>query len=282
MAREQQLCCIECYGVLSSELKCRECGAQYERASTGAPVLMTAEDRERFSLLLNQDSGVQMQAAYLLRQTPRWIRNLYPPLPVYVNPLAPPFLVGGPGLNLWIGGAGLVLPGFVNVDVAPVPGVDVIANGARLPFASSACDSIECPALLEHVIDAERVVSEMHRVLKPGGEVHAIVPFCHPYHAYPADYSRFSNEKLASLFGLFQHVEIGVHTGPTTTMLTFLTYYLKLIFPVHRRGPLRILNRIIVGTAGWLMFPFKYLDAFLDRLPDAHLLANHLYVRAKK
>src|SRR5262245_21873225 len=152
MAGEQQLYCIECYGVLSSELKCSRCGAQYERASTGAPVLMTPEDRERFRPLLNRDSGVQMQAKYLLRKTPIWIRNLYPPLPVYVNPLAPSFLVGGAGLNLWIGGGGLDLPGFVNVDIAPMPGVDVIANGSRLPLANSACDSIECPALLEHVI----------------------------------------------------------------------------------------------------------------------------------
>ena len=123
----------------------------------------------------------------------------------------------------------------------------------------------------------------MHRVLKPGGQSQVVVPFCHPYHAYPADYSRFSRERLESLFSDFQNVEIGIRTGPTTTMLTFLTYYLKLFFPVHCGNPLRrAVNRLIVGAAGWAMFPLKYLDIWLNRLPNAHVLANHLYVVARR
>lgn len=278
-----QLCCVECYGFLDSDLRCKRCGVKYERAATSAPVLMTPEDRKRFGVLLQRDSGVHMQAEYSRRKTPDWSRKLYPPLPVYVNPAAPPLAVNGPGLNLWIGGAGLELPGFLNVDVAPVPGVDVVANASRLPFAEASCDSIACPALLEHVADPERVVQEMHRVLKVRGEVRTVVPFCHPYHAYPADYSRFSQERLAILFSGFTDVQIGIHTGPTTTMLTFLTYYLKLLFPVHGGSTVRrTVNRLIVGAAGWTTLPFKYLDVWLNRLPSAHVLANHLYVVARR
>ena len=279
----QQLCCVECYGFLDSNLRCERCGATYERAATGAPVLMSPQDREKFGVLLGRDTGVQMQAEYSRRKTRDWTRKLYPPLPVYVNPAAPPLPVGGPGVNLWIGGAGLELPGFINVDVAPVPGVDIVANASRLPFPEKSCDSIACPALLEHVADPERVVSEMHRVLKARGEVRLVAPFCHPYHAYPADYSRFSQERLAILFLNFADVEIGIHTGPTTTMLTFLTYYLKLFFPVHGgRAARRTLNRLIVGATGWAMLPLKYLDVWLNRLPSAHVLANHLYVIARR
>src|SRR6185295_4215187 len=207
---------------------------------------------------LGRDAGVQMQAEYSRRKTRNWMRKLYPPLPVYVNPDAPPLFTFPPGINIWIGGAGLELPGFVNLDVAPVPGVDVVANASKLPFEEKSCDSIACPALLEHVADPERVVAEMHRVLKPRGEVRIVVPFCHPYHAYPADYSRFSRERLSILFSSFADVQIGIHTGPTTTMLTFFTYYLKLFFPVHGGSPFRrALNRLIVGSAGWAMLPLK-------------------------
>ena len=66
-------------------------------------------------------------------------------------------------------------------------------------------------------------------------------------------------------------------------MLTFLTYYLKLLMPVHCQNKVRrAANRFIVGAACWLMFPLKYLDIWLNRLPDAHVLANHLYVSVRK
>ena len=283
MLDEKQLRCVECYGQLSSELFCGQCCRKYERAPSGAPILMIPADRERFRALLDSERGSQMQETYSRRRNSNWLRKFYPPEPVYVSPSAPPLPIARPGMHLWIGGAGLQLPGFINVDVAPVPGVDVASNAARLPFPSGSVDSIACPALLEHVEDPARVVTEMFRVLKPGGETQVVVPFCHPYHAYPADYSRFSREHLEYMFSGFTNVEIGIRTGPTVTMLTFFTYYLKLILPVHGGSPLRRgINRLIVGGIGWIIFPLKYLDAWLNRLPDADVLANHFYVVAKR
>jgi SAM-dependent methyltransferase len=224
-----------------------------------------------------------MQAEYARRRTTELLRKLYPPEPVYINPAAPPLPQPSGGLDLWIGGGGLQLPGFVNLDIAPASGVDVVANASKLPFQSACCDSIACLALLEHVIDPDRIVGEIHRALKPGSWVQVVVPFCHPYHAYPADYSRFSEERLQGMFAAFSELKIGIRTGPTTTMLTFLTYYLKVIFPVHGgSAPGRAGRRFIVGAAGWLMAPFKYLDIWMNRMPGAHVLANHLYVSAKK
>lgn len=276
------LCCVECFGALDSDFRCSHCGAAYETAPTGAPILMTASDRQRFELVLSQDSGWKMKAEYERRRNRgSWIRKFYPPEPVYVNPDAPPLPVPGPGMNVWIGGAGLQLPGFVNLDIAPVAGVDVVSNASRLPFFANSCDFVACLALLEHVPDPDHVLAEIHRVLKPGGSVQVVVPFCHPYHAYPADYSRFSRERLAAMFGDFHDVDIGIRTGPTTTMLTFLTYYLKLIFPVHGTR-FRWPNRLLVGAACWLIFPLKYLDIWLNRLPTAHVLTNHFYVAARK
>jgi SAM-dependent methyltransferase len=247
---------------------------------------MTSSDQTRFRELLSRDSGVSMKEQYARRKRNRPIglhRKLYPPEPVFVNPAAPPLPQPTGALSLWLGGAGLHLPGFVNVDVCPAGGVDVIANASRLPFQKDCCDSVACLALLEHVPDPECVVSEMLRVLKPGGETQTVVPFCHPYHAYPADYSRFSKEALKRLFAEYEDVTIGIRTGPTTTLLTFLTYYAKLIFPVHGGVlPVRWFNRFTVGLFGWVIAPLRYLDVVVNRLPDAHVLANHLYVTARK
>ncbi|HET9217007.1 MAG TPA: methyltransferase domain-containing protein [Terriglobia bacterium] len=286
----QFLCCVRCGGPLAGELEhlvCEACAARYGASPSGVPILMTPEDQIRFREVLSRDDGISMKEQYTRRTTKRHreslLRKLYPPEPVYVNPLAPPLPQPKGSLSLWLGGAGLDLPGFVNLDLVPVRGVDLLANAARLPFRSNCCDSIACLALLEHVPDSEQVVSEMLRVLKPQGEVQAVVPFCHPYHGYPTDYSRFSREGLMKLFAGYDDVRIGIRTGPTTTILTFLTYYAKLIFPVHGGiAPVRWFNRIVVGAAGWLMAPLKYIDIVLNKSPNAHVLANHLYVTARK
>jgi len=275
--------CVECGEVLKTEFACSKCGAVYERASTGAPILLTSADRAHFQEQLNQTGGQHMQEEYHQRTVKHWTKKFYPPQPVYVNPAAPPLPQAGNGLNLWIGGAGLQLPGFINLDIAPVPGVDIIASAERLPFQESSCDYVSCLALLEHIEHPERAVAEIHRVLKSGGETQVVVPFCHPYHAYPDDYSRFSRDGLANLFRCFRKVDIGIRTGPTTTMLTFATYYLKLLFPVHHENrALRSVNRLVVGAAGWAMAPLKYLDFWMNRLPNAHVLANHFFIVACK
>jgi SAM-dependent methyltransferase len=210
-------------------------------------------------------------------------RMFRPPLPVYTNPKAPPLPQPKGELSLWIGGGGLHLPGFVNIDLAETEGVNLLANASRLPFQSNCCDSIACPALLEHVTDPERIISEMLRVLKPGGEIHAVVPFCHPYHGYPRDYTRYSRDGLTGLFAAYDDVQIGIRTGPTTTLLTFLTYYFKLFFPVHGGSTLRRgFNQTVVGAFGWIIAPFKYLDIVLNKRPSADILANHFYITARK
>jgi len=52
----------------------------------------------------------------------------------------------------------------------------VCADGVELPFAESSFDVVLLIALLEHVSRPERIVDEVWRVLKPGGEVAILVP----------------------------------------------------------------------------------------------------------
>lgn len=52
----------------------------------------------------------------------------------------------------------------------------VCADGMELPFAESSFDVVLLIALLEHVSKPERIVDEVCRVLKPGGEVAILVP----------------------------------------------------------------------------------------------------------
>lgn len=63
-------------------------------------------------------------------------------------------------------------PGYVNVDVAPIPGVDLTASlgTGSLPFADGTFSVVLCRDILEHV-DVVPALAEVHRVLAPGGVV---------------------------------------------------------------------------------------------------------------
>lgn len=87
----------------------------------------------------------------------------------------------------------------VAVDVAPAPGLDLLSMAAPLPFASATFDTVLCTSVLEHVHDAEAVVSEMSRILKPGGRLIITVPFLYPTHEAPYDFWRTTHWGLRSL-----------------------------------------------------------------------------------
>jgi uncharacterized protein YbaR (Trm112 family)/SAM-dependent methyltransferase len=278
------LACPKCASPLETSgegLRCAACGGAYPVIS-GVPLLMTPEDRARFGVRLAEPGGAGMAARYSERASAslgaRLKRILRPPLPLVHNP-AEPALPCPPGsLNLHLGGGGRSVPGFFNLDIGLFPGVDVVANAERLPFAEEALDAIECDAVLEHVEAPESLAREALRVLKPGGLFHAVVPFCHPYHAYPADYRRWTQAGLGHwLAGLgFEILATGARTGPTATLLTFLLEYVKLLFGGGSAG------KAAYAAAGWLLFPFRYLDCWLNRRAGADLLANHVFALARK
>ena len=120
--------------------------------------------------------------------------------------------------NLYVGGGGATPQGYVNLDLFPIPGVDLAANAEDLPFAANQFQRIECDAVLEHVQHPERVMQELTRVLAPGGYLHIVTPFCHPFHQYPRDYRRFTPDGMKQLAGpALLTIAEGWRTGPTAT-----------------------------------------------------------------
>jgi len=178
--------------------------------------------------------------------------------------------------NLYLGGAGRRVPGYVNLDLFAVPGVDVAADAERLPFPDAIFQRVECDAVLEHVRDPVKVMCEIRRVLAPGGYAHLVTPFCHPFHEYPKDYRRFTIDGLKELAEPMETVAEGWRTGPTATVLVFTLEYVKLLLPF------RAWRVIAHGVLGWLVFPFRYLDLLLFRSPQAGRIGNHCYLWVRK
>jgi SAM-dependent methyltransferase len=64
-----------------------------------------------------------------------------------------------------------IRPGYVNLDSAALPGVDVVhdLNELPLPLPDEAFVEVVCQDVLEHLPDYPRLLGEVHRVLRPGG-----------------------------------------------------------------------------------------------------------------
>jgi SAM-dependent methyltransferase len=76
---------------------------------------------------------------------------------------------------------------------------DIFSDSARLPLDNSSFDTVICTQVLEHVNDPCNKISEIARVLKPGGTVVISVPCAWPLHEVPHDYFRYTEFGLKSL-----------------------------------------------------------------------------------
>jgi len=95
-----------------------------------------------------------LRQLYRERAESNWLRFLSPPPPLIHNPSEPSDFPMGKW-NLYVGGAGREVAGYVNLDLFAVPGVDVDSDAGLLPFRDGTFTRIECDAVLEHVASAE-------------------------------------------------------------------------------------------------------------------------------
>lgn len=72
--------------------------------------------------------------------------------------------------------------------------------GEVLPFKNNSFDALISLAVLEHVKDPWRCVSEILRELKPGGEIICCVSFLQPFHGYPHYYYNMTAQGLKNIF----------------------------------------------------------------------------------
>ena len=169
-------------------------------------------------------------------------------------------------------------PNTINLEIEATPNVDVVGDGHSLPFKGSVFDAVISEAVLEHVQDPNRVVSEIYRVLKPDGYVCAAVPFLQGFHASPHDYQRYTVPGFNHLFSAFTRIESGACAGPTTSLHWIFREYVGLLFSF---GNL-LLAKLISLIVGWITFPAVWLDYLLMRNRHAHILASAVYFIGKK
>ena len=89
---------------------------------------------------------------------------------------------------------------YIGIDLRDLPGVDIVGDVFEVfkGIPDNTVDEIYSAHFFEHVDNLELLLSEIHRILKPGGEIEIIVPhFSNPY--FYSDHSHKTNFGLYSL-----------------------------------------------------------------------------------
>lgn len=147
----------------------------------------------------------------------------------------------------------------------------------ELPFPDAFFDIIVTTKyIMEHISEPGAVVKEFRRVLKPGGQVFAIVPHIRRQHQPPWDYYRYTEYALQYLFTQagFNEIEL----IPTNGFLTVVGYYAY--FFQRGLGAPKWVERCFDFVHYWMIEPICYT---LDRLDNGYGRDMALYftVRAK-
>lgn len=168
--------------------------------------------------------------------------------------------------------------GFRAMDRDPLPGIDVVGDMGALPLRTASVDGLLCETVMEHVPEGALAFAELGRVLKPGGRMFLTLPFLWPYHASPHDYRRWTESGVKRELAGFEILALGLCGGPTTTLVNVGHEWLAITLSFGIGALYRILYLALMP----LLFPFKWLDFVVGRLPNAEKVGALFYVEARK
>lgn len=185
----------------------------------------------------------------------------------------PTVLVIGGGAR-GVGTEALYVPGchrLIAFDIYASTNTHFVADSHSIPIADSAIDGVWIQAVLEHVVDPNSVVAEIHRVLKPAGIVYAETPFLQHVHEGAYDFTRFTLSGHRYLFRDFEIIDSGVHGGPGTQLNWSIDYLFRALFRC------RLAGKIAKAMTLWL----TWLDHF-SSAKHAVDAASGTYIMARR
>lgn len=152
---------------------------------------------------------------------------------------------------------------YITLDIDPGTHPDIVGDAHKMPFPDNSFDAVLHVYVFEHLHHPQDAISEIYRVLKPGGYMLGIVPFIHPYHARREgyrDYWRFSEDGLRVLCDKFGEVElfkIGRYFRALIGFIPFLWRFKNIL-----EYAAYILDRVFIKdsrntTAGYIIFAKK-------------------------
>ncbi|MCS4034706.1 ubiquinone/menaquinone biosynthesis C-methylase UbiE [Salinibacter ruber] len=153
---------------------------------------------------------------------------------------------------------------------------DVVGSALDMPLDDESFDCVLSTAVLEHLEEPQRALSESYRVLKPGGYALYTMPLFWHLHEEPRDFFRYTKYGLRHLFTTagYELVHLKALSGFFVTFGAELGYYLRRF----ARGPAT--SRIVAGITAVLNKVAPRLDR-IEALRDEKFTWMYLVVARK-
>jgi glycosyltransferase involved in cell wall biosynthesis len=139
---------------------------------------------------------------------------------------------------------------------------DICWKDNRIPLEDSSVDSALCTEVLEHCPEPEAVLTEIYRVLRPGGILFFTVPFLWPLHEVPFDQYRYTPFALRRHLenACFDNIEVYAMGGWDASLAQMLGLWV-------RRRPMQSTQRWMLSV---LTYPvYRWLIRREDTFTDA-------------
>ncbi len=132
---------------------------------------------------------------------------------------------------------------------------DIEIHDDKVDIPSNSIDCIVLTEVIEHIYEPRLVLKELHRVLKPGGQLIGTVPFVMPEHEHPYDYHRYTSFCLEKMFqeAGFRITKLDYIGDSIAVFISAMTRFLGLIPKTLRRLKL-----------GWIALFFS----FISKIPE--------------
>lgn len=152
---------------------------------------------------------------------------------------------------------------------------DIFADASLLPISSKCIDTVLLLEVLEHIADADAAMSEIQRVLKPGGYLYISVPFMYPVHDIPHDFRRLTLFGLQRLLSInnFQILKEIRHGNALVTIFQLLN--LTLLEWVQN---LLVKNKLLAFVSLCIIYPICVCNNLIGMLFLSLKWNNRLYL----
>lgn len=145
----------------------------------------------------------------------------------------------------------------ITANISTEKGTDIVCDAVRLPLADASFDAVICAEVLEHVPEPEKILSEINRVLSPGGRVYITAPFLFPIHADPHDYRRYTafcwRHMLAG---------VGLHPEEIIAQGTFWCVLIDMLrMWLYKKVPFKVLRYGLYA----IIRPFQKIALYQDK-----------------
>lgn len=176
---------------------------------------------------------------------------------------------------------------YYGIEYSPESGyrgnrADVAADAGEMPFADESFDTILCTEVMEHVMNPEKVIAEIARILRPDGVAIVTVPFFYPIHD-TFDFFRYTDKGIAIIMerhGL-EIEEVRPLSGTGITIAMLLNMYIfevgfmwtKWLYPIG----------VVLRPLLWILIALINLGGWLAEkvIPSKQMAFNHLTVARK-